>query len=169
MIPRKQGPTHDPAVLYFVAEVGDSLYYKEIERARPLGFSPSRAQVRSLRPLEVAKANVQYIWLEHALIRESRADSTVTLEEWRANVFTYDKGRGVRHLKMMPIRYEKRKAGKVLGARQLDIRLPRAGIMEVEERFQKGAHVTQGMGWHHRLGRHVIDPEAAARNSGTEK
>lgn len=169
MIPRKEGPTHDPSVLYFVSEVGDSLYYKEIERARPLAFSPSRVHVRSLRPLEVSKAKAQYIWLEHALIRESRADSTVTLVEWRANVFTYDGRRGVRHLKMVPIRYEERKGERVLGVRQLDVRLPQAGIMEVEERLQKGAHVTKGMDWHHRLGRHVIDPKAATRELEEEE
>lgn len=157
---RKEPPTSAQNTLYFVAEVGDSLYYKKIADSRPHSTAPTTVEVRSLRPLDVPKAETQYIWFEHEKAGVFRNDSTMRREEWRAHVFTYDRPRGIRYLQWTPIRYAEWKNDSLVGARQLDVRFPEAGLMEVEERFQRGAKVTRGMGWRHRIGMGVIDSTA---------
>ena len=160
MLQRRDPPTSIPNTLYFVAEVGDSLYYKKIADSRPQSTAPTTVEVRSLRPLDVPKAETQYIWFEHEKSSVFRNDSTMRREEWRAHVFTYDRPRGIRYLQWAPIRYAEWKSDSLVGARQLDVRFPEAGLMEVEERFQRGARVTRGMGWRHRIGMGVIDSTA---------
>lgn len=158
MVQLQQKPVADANILYYVAEVGDSLYYREIEEARPKDFDPSKVSVRSHRLLDVAETKSKYIWFEYAKSQQSDDSGTPTsIEEWKAHVFSYDKSRGMRHLAFTAIRREVRKNGKFHGARQLDVSIPEAGLMDVEERLQKGAKVTRGMAWHRFLGRHVID------------
>ncbi len=164
MVQLKEEPTHTPHTLYFLAEIADSLYYKEIDDARPHSFTPSHIKVRSLRPLNVSDAQTQYIWFEYARSGEMRKDSTRTWEKWKAHIFTYDRRRGVRHLQWVPIRAEERKNGKLVGAKQWDVSVPEAGFMQVEKRLQKGKDLTLEPP-EHWLGLHVIDSTAAGTES----
>ena len=146
--------------LYFVAEVADSLYYREVDTHYPDPEYRKSWQIRALRPLDVSGATSQYIWFEYSSVAEGTKNGEQYVSEtWRGHVYTYDRRRGVRFLQWSPIRYEERIGGRLHGVRQLDVRFPRAGVMEVEERLQKGAQVTRGRGWQHRLGRHIIDPD----------
>lgn len=158
MVQLREGPTARANTLYYVAEVGDSLYYREIADARPKNFDPSTVSVRAHRLLDVAEAEAKYIWFEYAKSQKSDDSGTPTsIEEWNAHVFSYDASRGMRHLAFTAIRREERKNGEFHGARQLDVSIPQAGIMDVEERLQQGAKVTKGRAWNRFLGRHIID------------
>jgi len=112
----------------------------------------------------VPGAESQYLWFEYAKSGKEPQDETVFMwERWYARVLTYDSERGMRHLTGVPIRYEKKKNGKLHGVRQLDVRIPEAGLMEVTERLQRGANITKGMGWHRVLGKHIIESTAYSR------
>jgi hypothetical protein len=151
--------------LYFVAEVGDSLFYREIQDEYP-GRHPSEISVRAIRALDVPGAKSQYIWFETNYYGEDEVDGIKwTTRRWRGYIFTYDKKRGVRFLKHSPIRLEKEKNGTFYGVRQLDVSVPGPGVMVVEERLQRGAKVTKGKGWHQWLGPHVIDTSATDNES----
>lgn len=164
MVQLEEHPSNVQHTLYFVAELSDSLYYKEITDTAPHDPSyPDTVAVRSLRPLDVPQAEVQYLWFEYAKFGTSTQNGGSTWERWYARVLTYDRRRGMRHLTGVPIRYEKTKNGEFYGVRQLDVRIPKAGIMEVEERLQRGANLTKGMGWHRVTGTHVIDPTATSK------
>lgn len=151
--------------LYFVAEVADSLFYREIQEERP-GRRPSKISVRALRELGVPGAESQYIWFETNYYGEDEIDGVKwTTRRWRGYVFTYDKRRGMRYLQHVPIRLEREKEGQFHGVRQLDVSIPEPGVMVVKERLQRGAKVTRGMGWHQWLGPHVIDTSATDNES----
>ena len=161
MVQLKDYPSVDRHTLYFVAEVGDSLYYDEITKAAPHSPNPSSFSLRSLRPLDVPGAESHYIWFEYAESgRDTQGEKVETVNRWSASVFTYDSKRGMRHLTGVPIRIEMKKDGRLHGVRQLDVRIPEAGLMEVTERLQRGANITKGMGWHRVLGKHIIDSTA---------
>lgn len=165
MVQLKKHPSNAQHTLYFVAEVSDSLYYKEITDVYPHHPArPDTVAVRSLRPLEVPQAEAQYIWFEYAKFG-TNTQNRVKMKNrwWYARVFTYDTRRGMRHLTGVPIRYEKKKDGELYGVRQLDVRIPEAGIMEVEERLQRGENLTRGMGWNRVIGTHIIDSTAIDR------
>jgi len=161
MVQLKDYPSVDRHTLYFVAEVGDSLYYDEITKAAPHSSNPSSFSLRSLRPLNMPGAESHYIWFEYAESgRDTQGEKVETVNRWSASVFTYDSKRGMRHLTGVPIRIEMKKDGRLHGVRQLDVRIPEAGLMEVTERLQRGANITKGMGWHRVLGKHIIDSTA---------
>jgi len=161
---REAGKKFPTNALYFVAEVGDSLYYHEVDTHYHDPDYDKSWQIRALRPLDVPEARSQYVWFEYNNIAEGTKDGKrYVSENWRGQVHTYDRQRGFRYLQWAPIRYEERIGGHLHGVRQLDVRIPEAGIMSIEERLQRGARVTQGRGWRHRLGRQVIDTEAIER------
>jgi len=167
MVQLRKEPTSTPHELYFVAEVGDSLYYKEVEKAAPHHGGPfsSHLRVRSLRPLDVPKAESQYIWFEYARFGEKeQTGDLVTWEHWKAHIFTYDRHRGFRHLQWVPIRREERTNGELIGAKQWDASMPEAGYMRVEKRLEKGKDLTLEPP-EHWLGLHVIDSTAAGTGS----
>jgi hypothetical protein len=161
MVQQKEYPSVDRRTLYFVAEVGDSLYYDGITKAAPYSPNPSSLSVRSLRPLDVPGAESQYIWLEYAKSGKDTREETVSVwERWTANIFTYDPNRGMRQSHGRSDSDRDEEGGRLHGVRQLDIRIPKAGIIEVTERLQCGANITKGMGWHRVFGKHIIDSTA---------
>lgn len=162
MVELKEKPSSTLHKLYFVADVRDSLYYQEIDHAAPHhpGTYFSRLRVRSVRPLEVPKAETQYIWFEYAKLGEKEKNNGLaSWEEWKAHIFTYDRSRGFRHLQWTPIRKEVQQNGKLIGAKQWDVSVPEAGVMLIEPRLQKGKDLTLEPP-EHWIGTHVIDSSA---------
>ncbi len=152
--------TLDYKDLYFVAEVGDSLFYKDIMRMRPDGRTQS-AKVRSIRPIDVEGAESQYIWYEYAGFAKGEGHPTPVYEEWAGHIFSYDPRRGMRHLHFAPVRTEARTGDTVHGVRQWDVSVPEPGIMKIEPRLKKGDDVKIApREW---LGKHVIDRSATTK------
>lgn len=146
--------------LYLVAEVGDSLFYSEIQRAHE-GGNPESLQVRSIRPIDVDSASTQYIWYEYAEITRGDKDPTSVYEQWIGRILTYDPRRGMRSLTKAPVRAEARKGDEVLGVKQWDVSVPEPGIMRIQPRLEKGGDVSLApRGW---LGKHVIDRSATSK------
>ncbi len=163
--PPTDAPPHIPTTLYVVAQVGDSLYYRDLIDTDPRR-NRSVGSIRALRLLEVPGSNAQYFWVETKRVATSTSDSlTRTVERWYGNVLTYDRERGVRYLRGSVVRREVRHDGAVHGAAQLDVSIPEPGIMEVGERLRRGADVTKGYGWYDWMGVYVIDSSAVSDSS----
>jgi len=146
--------------LYLVAEVGDSLFYSEVQRAHE-GGNPESLQVRSIRPIEVEGAESQYIWYEHAEITRGDKDPSSIYEVWEGHIFAHDEQRGMRRLHKAPVRAEARKGDEVLGVTQWDVSVPEPGIMKIEPRLEKGGDVSLApREW---LGKHMIDRSATSK------
>jgi hypothetical protein len=152
-------------VLYFVAEVEDSLFYRRVDEQYYNPDAEQSWQIRALRSLDVPKASAQYVWLEYNSIAVNREDGDRHVSEsWTGHIYTYDDGRGFRFLQWAPIRSEIRKNGKLIGAKQWDVSVPEAGYMRVEKRLEKGKDLTLEPP-EHWLGLHVIDSTAAGTGS----
>ena len=163
--PPADAPPHIPTTLYVVAQVGDSLYYRDLIDTDPRR-NRSVGSIRALRLLEVPGSNAQYFWVETKRVATSTSDRlTRTVERWYGNVLTYDRERGVRYLRGSVVRREVRHDGAVHGAAQLDVSIPEPGIMEVGERLRRGADVTKGYGWYDWMGVYVIDSSAVSDSS----
>lgn len=148
---------------FFVAEVGDSLYHKSVMGFEPRKDVQTNIRVRGLRPIEVPGASTQYIWFETATTASDRDDSSKT-ESWRGHVFTYDDRRGVRFLSYAPVRSEVyEENGELSALYQLDVSVPKPGLMKIEKRVYKGK--TKSRGWVDWIGLHVIDPEATEKRT----
>lgn len=146
---------------FLVAEVGDSLYHKNVMGFEPRKDVQTNIRVRGLRPIEVPGASTQYIWFEVATKSSNRNDSSKT-ESWTGHVFTYDGRRGVRFLSYAPVRSEVYKEnGELSGLYQLDVSVPEPGLMKIEERTYKGK--IKNRGWVDWIGLHVIDPEVTEK------
>lgn len=154
-------PEHlDYTDLFFVAEVGDSLFYADIERAFE-GGNPESLTVRSICPIDVDSTSTQYIWYEYAEITRGEKDSTSVYERWIGRILAYDDRRGMRSLHKAPVRAEARKGGKVLGVTHWDVSMPEPGMMKIEKRLKKGGDVSLAPpDW---LGRYVIDESATSK------
>lgn len=146
--------------LYFVAEIGDSLYYHEIDEHYHNPDSKQFWTIRSLRPLDVSGATSQYVWYEYNSTTEGTKNGHwYRSESWTGHIYTYDEKRGFRYLQWAPIRSAVWKDGELVGAKQWDISVPEAGVMLVEPRLQKGKDMTLEPP-EHWLGQHVIDSQA---------
>ena len=163
----------DKSNLYLVADVADSLFYREIGNAYPFQQDdPSTVSIRAVRPIEVPGAESQYLWVE---IEERHLDAkgspTGTYTRWRGHIFAYDRRRGMRYLHRAPVRVERMRGGKLVGAEQWDVSVPEPGIMLVEPRLKRGKvgeHTIEEGGVtlgppQHWIGRHVIDPTATSK------
>ncbi|PQJ35331.1 hypothetical protein BSZ35_12610 [Salinibacter sp. 10B] len=163
----------DKSNLYLVAEVVDSLFFSDIGKARPYqDESPSTVSIRAMRPIDVPGADSQYLWVE---IEERHLDEegspTGVYTRWRGHIFAYDRRRGMRHLHRAPVRVERTRGEKLIGAEQWDVSVPEPGIMLVEPRSKRGkvwentideGGVSLGPPQHW-IGRHVIDPTATSK------
>lgn len=160
--------------LFFVAEVGDSLFYHQIDdyyennidryydttgEADPKQFW----RIRALRPLDVSGSQSQYLWFEFAHLTEGTKNGNhYSSERWTGHIYTYDERQGIRHLHMAPIRSATRKNGSIVRAKQWDVSVPKPGIMLIEPRLEKGDDPTleSPRRW---VGRHVIDPAVTTK------
>lgn len=158
LTPTAEGPGYIPNSIYLVAEVGDSLYYRDLGEERPRNRNASNVAVRDLRFIRVPGAETQYFWLETEFHNLFHTDTTrVVTNGWRGRIFTYDESRGVRHLKGLPIRVEEFVNGEYQGMEQWDVVVPEPGIMEVSVRKREGSVHLRSLDL---LGRHVIDTTA---------
>lgn len=152
--------------LFFVAEVGDSLFYRHIEDyyEKNNDTDPKQSwRIRALRPLDVSGSQSQYLWFEFAYLTEGTKNGDhYSSENWTGHIFTYDDKRGLRHLHVAPIRAATRKNGSIVRAKQWDVSVPEPGIMVIEPRLEKGDDPTLESPQHW-LGSHVIDPKATTK------
>ena len=163
MTPTEDAPSYSPHHIYFVANIADSLYYRDFGKVRRSGPSPHRTWIRSMRTFDVSNAASQYIWVETGSRLAHSNDSTTITERWKGNILTYDTRRGIRYLKNTPIRAERIVNGETVGMEQWDIAVPEPGIMEVSVRERRGERVVLApLEW---LGPHIIDPEAVSDSS----
>jgi len=160
--------------LFFVAEVGDSLFYHQIDDYYENNIDqyydttgeadPKQSwRIRALRPLDVSGSQSQYLWFEFAHLTEGTKNGNhYSSERWTGHIYTYDERQGIRHLHMAPIRSVTRKNGSIVRAKQWDVSVPKPGIMLIEPRLEKGDDPTleSPQRW---VGRHVIDPAVTTK------
>jgi len=159
----------DRVSLYLVAEVADSLFYREIGDSHPYeSGDPSTVSIRAMRPIDVPGAESQHLWVEiEKQYRDKEKTPVEVKTRWRGHIFAYDPGRGMRYLHNAPVRVERTRSGNLVGAQQWDVSVPKPGIMKIEPRLRRGK-VRPGRdrvrlanrNW---LGKHVIDPSATSK------
>jgi len=161
MIPTEDAPSYVPNNIFFVGQVGDSLYYRDFGDERPDSRNPSRITIRDMRFMDVPGAKTQYFWVETEVNSTHVSSDRDTTEwtSWKGHILTYDASRGIRYLQSSSVRGEKYVNGEFQGMEQWDVSVPEPGIMVVTVRERKGT-----MRWAplDQLGRHVIDPGAVS-------
>jgi hypothetical protein len=145
-IVRMVPPSDEDKKAYLVAEIGDSLSYTHAHTDKEL---------RALREVEVPGTGTRYIWLEYA----DPSDSTVW---WWGRIFTYDQQRGIRYAARAPVRFEMFEDGESIGYTQVDVSIPRPGIMKIDwrdipESDRLPTSLATQSNFHNWIGLHVID------------
>lgn len=135
---------------YLVAEIGDSLTYTHTAAGKYL---------RDIREVKVPGTNTRYIWVE--TIR-SNVGSSQKEVGWWGHIFTYDQQRGIRYAARAPIRYEIFENGTSIGYTQVDVSIPRPGIMKIDwrdipESDRLPTRLATQSNFHNWIGLHVID------------
>lgn len=148
-IVRMSSPSREDREAYLVAEVEDSLAYTHTAAGKYL---------RDVREVEVPSTNTRYIWVETVYI--STVDSSQV--RWRGHIFTYDRKRGIRYAARAPVRFEMFEEGESIGYTQVDVSIPRPGIMKIDwrdipESDRLPTSLATQSNFHNWVGLHVID------------